>query len=99
MDTKLKRKWVKALRSGEYEQAKTFLMDSKGAMCCLGVLAHIQGAAAGKLSGKCTTTLPVGFNAGLRKAMRKLLGRMNDGSGGCEKHDFGMIADYIENHL
>lgn len=33
---KLKR-WLKALRSGEYEQTRRKLCDSEGRMCCLGV--------------------------------------------------------------
>ncbi|MNJ94829.1 hypothetical protein D3C87_125320 [compost metagenome] len=34
------RKWVKALRSGEYEQAKWFLQNKNG-YCCLGVACKI----------------------------------------------------------
>lgn len=36
MDPKLKREWVKALRSGEYEQG-TSALCRKGKFCCLGV--------------------------------------------------------------
>lgn len=41
MDEKIKQQWVKALRSGEYSQAKGWLYDGEG-YCCLGVLAHIH---------------------------------------------------------
>jgi hypothetical protein len=39
MDKKLKAKWVKALRSGNYPQGQNVLY-AKGKFCCLGVL-HI----------------------------------------------------------
>ena len=42
MDKKLKAKWVKALRSGEYKQGKGYLED-RGKFCCLGVLADAVG--------------------------------------------------------
>lgn len=38
--------WLSALRSGEYEQGKHFLMretDASTCYCCLGVLSKIQG--------------------------------------------------------
>jgi len=38
-----KRKWVKALRSGDYEQGKGWLLDD-GKYCCLGVAGQICGA-------------------------------------------------------
>lgn len=41
MPAKLKKKWVKALRSGEYGQAEGVLCDGKGNFCCLGVLEHV----------------------------------------------------------
>lgn len=40
MDQDIKRRWVDALRSGEYEQAKNYLSTSDG-YCCLGVLCEI----------------------------------------------------------
>src|SRR6185503_20826939 len=43
MDKKLKAKWVKALRSGDYEQTNYALHDS-GGYCCLGVLCSVAGA-------------------------------------------------------
>lgn len=38
-----RRKWVKALRSGKYEQGRGLLKDSQGAFCCLGVACDISG--------------------------------------------------------
>jgi hypothetical protein len=44
MDTELKTKWVKALRSGKYESCQARLVSPGGdAFCCLGVLADVQG--------------------------------------------------------
>jgi hypothetical protein len=40
MKKSVMKKWVKALRSGEYKQTKGDLQDSKG-YCCLGVLCDI----------------------------------------------------------
>jgi hypothetical protein len=37
----LKAKWLEALRSGKYQQAKGVLRDRTGAMCCLGVLCDV----------------------------------------------------------
>lgn len=42
MDAKLKAKWIKALRSGKYEQGKDYLYKN-GKYCCLGVLGCIKG--------------------------------------------------------
>lgn len=41
MPKKLKAKWLKALRSGEYGQCGGTLTDGKGNFCCLGVLQHV----------------------------------------------------------
>jgi hypothetical protein len=42
MDEKLKAKWVKALRSGEYNQGQGHLRRQKiESYCCLGVLADV----------------------------------------------------------
>jgi len=38
------KRWLKALKSGEYKKARGMLLNSKGGMCCLGVAAHLNGA-------------------------------------------------------
>lgn len=44
MNRKLKAQWVKALRSGEYEQmAPALCYQEGGKYCCLGVLAAVAG--------------------------------------------------------
>ena len=52
MDAELKRKWVEALRSGEYKQGDSKLHDPKSdAFCCLGVLCKVAGADFGPYVG------------------------------------------------
>lgn len=41
MNPKVKQKWMKALRSGKYSQAKNVLKSTKGGFCCLGVLCDL----------------------------------------------------------
>lgn len=42
MDAELKKKWVEALRSGEYKQGTGWLRKNDK-FCCLGVLAAVNG--------------------------------------------------------
>lgn len=41
MKKRLKKQWIKALRSGEYKQGQHRLRSSKDEFCCLGVLCDI----------------------------------------------------------
>ncbi len=43
MNKRIKRLWVKALRSGRYKQGTEYLKSETG-YCCLGVLCNITGA-------------------------------------------------------
>ena len=100
MDAKIKRLWVKALRSGKYRQAKEILRNRSGSMCCLGVLCKIQGIDWRTVEGSLfTSTIPRQFNAGLRKEQRDKLANMNDGNRGFKRHTFSEIADYIAKNL
>jgi hypothetical protein len=42
MNAKVKKQWIKALRSGKYNQTKGRLSNGKGGFCCLGVLCDIS---------------------------------------------------------
>lgn len=42
MDKKVKKKWVKALRSGKYKQTQSRLQSPDGSFCCLGVLCDLE---------------------------------------------------------
>jgi hypothetical protein len=46
MNKRIKTKWLKALRSGEYKQTKGRLKDSVG-YCCLGVLCDLHAKETG----------------------------------------------------
>jgi hypothetical protein len=41
MNKEYKEKWIKALRSGEYQQAQSCLAKDDKTMCCLGVLGDL----------------------------------------------------------
>ena len=43
MNKTIKKKWLKALRSGRYKQGKQYLRNSDNTYCCLGVLAKVMG--------------------------------------------------------
>jgi hypothetical protein len=43
VNKQLKAAWIKALRSGEYEQGTELLKTGDGAYCCLGVLCKVAG--------------------------------------------------------
>lgn len=109
MNIKLKNKWLRGLRSGEYTQGKGYLRNIKdNSFCCLGVLCDIQGRRWHKMpitgawaigSG---TQIDVGgpMNRKLRRDVGgddttlSILIDMND-------HDksFKQIANYIEENL
>jgi hypothetical protein len=98
MDAELKAKWVKALRSGEFLQGKTFL-ESGGRYCCLGVLCRVQGATfaepefGGGSDRLMTAFLPERFGGNLG-GRSEALADMNDSGS-----SFAEIADYIEREL
>jgi hypothetical protein len=99
MDQELKQKWIKALRSRKYKQARSSLhMDGK--YCCLGVLMAIQNAKDFRyldkpIPDKC-------FLGGLSTDVAFTLAAANDGTenfiNGAQmrKHSFLEIADYLE---
>lgn len=99
MDAGLKQKWVKALRSGKYEQARGCL-KSNNAFCCLGVLADLVGVKFDKFDypklhgwdGNYNTLLPIDEPTSV------VLYEKNDGVGQHE-HSFDEIADFIEANL
>lgn len=45
MNPEIKARWVAALRSGEYKQAKKTLRSTSGGFCCLGVLCDVLAPA------------------------------------------------------
>lgn len=94
MDQELKAKWVKALRSGEYQQltpgGKHWRRDGKH--CCLGVLGELLGeqeAMDNDSFGRKAN------DAGLSLGVRCKLVDMNDE----QRSSFAEIADYIEKEI
>ena len=106
MNKKIKREWLKALRSGEYEQSQGVLYESLpsgDSFCCLGVLIDSciegewsnQGGSVWKFDGE-YSWLPDSVK-GIAKITHKherTLVKMND-----RGRSFSSIADYIEAKL
>lgn len=108
MPAKLLKKWLKALRSGEYKQTTGTLYNPKTCgFCCLGVLQHVASG------GKCEVNSDGDFDAGpsgswylgngisMSGEMEQILMEMNDGkwdwpNGHYGKKKFPAIADFIE---
>jgi hypothetical protein len=88
----VKRKWIKALRSGDYKQGIWYL-EKTGKFCCLGVLADIQGCPFPELNMIAVNHVPEGYAAGLSRVAQEKLATMNDGGS-----SFSKIADYIKEH-
>lgn len=112
---KIKKRWLKDLRSGEFGQCVGTLTDGKGGFCCLGVLQH------GQSRGMCEiydTGVP-NFKAEISKDWYKEKGiilldnstddphitkliNMNDGDDGKhmnKRRSFGYIANWIEDNI
>lgn len=91
MDTELKAKWVKALRSGEFTQG-VGKFERDGKYCCLGVLCVV--------AGEPTVSSDVGVAGNWLFAKDAIGEARNDLA---FKNDNGWsfpeIADYIENTL
>ena len=114
MKKSVKKLWVKALRSGEYEQGKYRLRDRHNKFCCLGVLCNLHAQAHPELAaeqtrkieycGK-TEVLPIEVIrwAGLNVPNPRVI----DFDGICtnianlndEGKSFEYIAELIERHL
>lgn len=89
MDAALKEKWVKALRSGEYEQG-TDIFEHGGKYCCLGVLAAVVADGRGPLLYPMEIITP---------EERWQCIKMNDGLDDDGPRSFLEIADHIEANI
>lgn len=109
LDPEIKRKWLEALRGGEYRQAKGGLFVHKPEakkMCCIGVLGDVQGVPWDKVAEIATNSIQLigerwhedtgelKYNAGIPNAIRDQLAVWNDGD-----KSFANIADWIEENL
>jgi hypothetical protein len=96
MNAELKKKWVKALRSGVYAQAKAQLRreTSNGvSFCCLGVLLCVSGTIRRFLEEEEEHYKFIDDQVGVLH--RHELTRMNDR----QDKSFNEIADYIEQSI
>ena len=107
MDEELLNKWLKALRSGEYTQARNALSqtypDGTSSYCCLGVLCDISGLGEWiddgcndpdmvyKVKNRLYEGEYIPSELGLDHSLCTTLARKNDTGA-----DFEEIADYIE---
>ena len=104
MNKKLKDKWIKALRSGEYEQGTMRLVTAGkryDEFCCLGVLADVAGAEWNEYMEPCIGDEVVGSQGRLDLGYFKLPGKveehlvnMNDTG-----KSFKQIANWIEKNV
>ena len=99
MNREVKKKWLNALRSGDYPQGREFLQDSEGNYCCLGVLCETTGNASNRDMlqpfpiNDPANELPKPF-CGLSPKMQSKLAEMND-----EGFTFEEIATYISRNV
>ena len=94
LDKNINRRWLRALRSGKYEQGTGCLKNSAGNFCCLGVLTDLfakdnkipwVGSGAQRLKNTKTDSflpLKVVRWSGIGKSRQRKLVRLND-SGVC----------------
>lgn len=92
MEEKLKQKWIKALRSGKFRQAREVIADDDS-YCCLGVLCIV--------AGKTVRDIIKSSNDDLCTAWRREFGLSNDETEQCiawndnDKLSFKEIAERI----
>lgn len=105
MDKKIAKLWVKALRSGDYEQGRHQLRNEHSQFCCLGVLCNLHAQAHPDLARLqlspfmymgTSINLPISVRqwAGLAVGREHEFAEMND----THKWTFKEIAKYIEDN-
>lgn len=96
----LKARWVAALRSGKYKQARKVLKRQDGkAFCCLGVLCDISPAVKKRTEGSEVLGHAALEYAGFSSSQEAILIGMNDQPKGHQHRTFRGIATWIENNL
>ena len=97
MDATIKAKWVKALRSGAYQQGEHMLKTPDGDYCCLGVLRHLIEGDFDSNEDETFLNERHGL-PGIK--VQEHLANLNDGTGAWyERFTFAEIADYIDANL
>lgn len=106
----VKDRWVKALRSGRYDQGRACLSlrDAFGddSFCCLGVLAHIVDPEGNTWKPRDISYGVLGdgescklIGGGLPSSIMDRLIMHNDGALGLKRKSFAWIASYIERYV
>jgi hypothetical protein len=100
MDSKWKAKWLEALRSGKFRQARE-AMKVGPSYCCLGVLRELVRPGCTDLREGGDEFLPddITEQVGIPYHVQEMLANMNDGAKMCTPHSFKQIADYVEQNL
>lgn len=106
MKQEYKEQWLKALRSGKYEQGQTALKNKDdNTYCCLGVLSEVCfGKIRQRRNGEEYLNISARREVGLTENQQIELARMNDGGWNDDNQyttprSFREIADYIEQNL
>lgn len=107
MNQKIKKLWIKALRSGKYEQGRSFLKNKyhehKAKYCCLGVLCEVYKEQTGKAwrAPKADEFLPKSVMAwaGVETSNPELGSTTCAGANDEKQWSFKVIANMIERHL
>lgn len=111
MESTIKQKWVKALRSGKYKQGRGMLRNNDNEFCCLGVLCDLFDQSRwikrengysykygkGLSKGYASSNLPEDIfkKIGLSWYQEDILINMNDN----RRMSFDEIADWIEERV
>ncbi len=108
LDTKVKTKWLKALRSRKFKQGYHFLKNHSNKYCCLGVLAELEGV---HIEVESTSFIDEADAAALFHCdktqacdLQRTLANKNDGYDGGSSYNikpqkFYQIARWIERNL
>lgn len=109
MPKRLKNRWLKALRSGEYGQLKGRLTDGKGRFCCLGVLEHVASGGSCEAVKDDFVMMPsaefydkYGIKSGVaatHSLMNQNDGKFSDMKGRRISRKFPAIANWIERNV
>jgi hypothetical protein len=95
MDKKLKAKWIRALRSGKYKQARGALTRGPNHHCCIGVCAVLVDKSLNATGMENMFTAAAAQMIGITESERGSLVAMND----FERRTFKTIANCIEKHF
>jgi hypothetical protein len=110
MTPEFKQKWIEALRSGKYQQAREVLKDGQGGMCCLGVAADLIDSSKWSVErdrgggfgwGVCRSDqlAEIAEAIGIALCDAKNLASRNDGTDEYRRHSFEEIARLIEQRI